>query len=281
MGWTDRINRRRRKEFLTARNTAFFHSQATQRRRRNFIHKLQDEEGRETEIRQEMEGIVRSYFQNLFTLETRGNYNHLLSGIDRGTSEEDNQRLTMLYTKKEIREAVFEMGPTKAPGEDLFPALFYQNCRHIIGDDVTNFFLQILNRGMEVKQINSTHIHFQPISLCNVIYKILAKAIVNRLREVIEKCIDMAQSAFVPDRLISDNVLLAYEILHTLKQKRLGKKGFITVKLDMSKVYDRVEWNFIKEIMVQIGFAINNGTISYSIVEKTFDQQGDFDKETR
>ncbi|KAA3480024.1 reverse transcriptase [Gossypium australe] len=120
------------------------------------------------------------------------------------------------------------MGPIKAPGEDGFLALFYQKCWHIIGDDVTNFCLQILN-----------------------------EAIANRLKGVIEKCIDMAQSDFVPGKLISDNVLLAYEILHTLKQKRLGKKGFIPVKLDMSKAYDRVEWNFIKEIMVRMGFAIN------------------------
>ncbi|KAG8473534.1 hypothetical protein CXB51_035814 [Gossypium anomalum] len=76
---------------------------------------------------------------------------------------------------------------------------------------------------------------WRPISLCNVLYKLIAKAIANRLRSVIEKCIDPAQSAFVPRRLISDNVLLAYEILHTLKQKKMGKKGFMAVKLDISK----------------------------------------------
>ncbi|KAA3488588.1 reverse transcriptase [Gossypium australe] len=69
----------------------------------------------------------------------------------------------------------------------------------------------------------------------------MVKAIANRLRGVIEKCIDTTQSAFVPRRLISDYVLLAYEILHTLKQKRMGRKGFMAVKLNMSKAYDRVE----------------------------------------
>ncbi|KAK5775146.1 hypothetical protein PVK06_043015 [Gossypium arboreum] len=146
------------------------------------------------------------------------------------------------------------MGSTKAQREDGFPALFYQKCWNTIRDDVIKFCLQILNEGTEVKQINSTHIvlipkisnpsnmkQFRPISLCNVIYKILAKVIANRLRGVIDKCIDLAQSAFVPGRLISDNVLLAYQILHTLNQKRPGKKGFMAVKLDMSKAYDRVE----------------------------------------
>ncbi|KAA3460307.1 reverse transcriptase [Gossypium australe] len=71
-------------------------------------------------------------------------------------------------------------------------------------------------------------VSFRPISLCTVIYKIVAKTIVNRLQEVIGK-------------LISDNVLLAYKILHKFRQKRMGKKGYMAVKLDMSKAYDRVE----------------------------------------
>ncbi|KAA3460299.1 reverse transcriptase [Gossypium australe] len=58
-----------------------------------------------------------------------------------------------------------------------------------------------------------------PISLCTVIYKVVAKAIANQLQKVIDKCIDRVQSAFVPGQLITDNVLLAYEILHTIRQK--------------------------------------------------------------
>ncbi|KAH1048013.1 hypothetical protein J1N35_038797 [Gossypium stocksii] len=75
------------------------------------------------------------------------------------------------------------------------------------------------------------------------------------MQEVIGSCIDKVQSAFVSGSLISDNILLAYEILHTFRQKRTGKKGYMAVKLDMSKAYDRVEWNFIKEMMLEMGFA--------------------------
>lgn len=76
----------------------------------------------------------------------------------------------------------------------------------------------------------------------------------NRLQKVLDECIDGAQSVFVPGRLISDNVLLAYEVLHSFKNKRCGRKGFMALKLDMSKAYDRVEWPFIKEMMGKLGF---------------------------
>lgn len=116
--------------------------------------------------------------------------------------------------------------------------------------------------------------HFRPISLCNVLYKILMKVIANNFWGVIGKCINEAQSAFVPRRLISDNVLIACEILNTLKHKRQGNKWLIVVELDMSKAYDRVEWSFLKEMMIRMRFAtkwvegvINCiSSISYSVV---------------
>ncbi|KAA3477190.1 reverse transcriptase [Gossypium australe] len=151
--------------------------------------------------------------------------------------EKDNQWLTMQYTKEEVWEVLTSMGATKPLGEYGFSTLFFQKYWHIIGDEVSIFCLQHLNGGMEVSPINTTHIglipkkvnptnlsHFRPIILCNVIYKIMAKAIANRFRGVLEKCIDDARSAFVRGRLISDNVLLAYEILNTLKRKKFRKK---------------------------------------------------------
>ncbi|KAA3458179.1 reverse transcriptase [Gossypium australe] len=272
---------------LGDKNTSFFHNHATQRRQQNRIRSLQNRTGEETEDMHEMAEIARNYFQELFDVKKRGSCTNLLTGIQQCINEEDNRYLTAQYTVEEIWEALQSMGATKAPGEDEFPALFFHKCWHIIGAEVSSFCLQHLNGVMEVSLVNNTHIvlipkkanptslsHFRPISLCNVIYKIMAKTIANRFRSVLEKCIDKAQSTFVPGRLISDNVLLAYEILHMLKRKKFGKKGWMAVKLDMSKAYDRVEWSCLKEIMGKMGFDQNwissiinyISTVSYSVI---------------
>lgn len=80
-----------------------------------------------------------------------------------------------------------------------------------------------------------------PISLCNVIMKIIIKMIANRLKPLLPEVIDEEQSAFVHGRLITDNSLVALESFHWMKNKRKGKNGFMALKLDMAKAYDRLE----------------------------------------
>ena len=75
----------------------------------------------------------------------------------------------------------------------------------------------------------------------------------NRLKQVLPHIISPTQSAFVPGRLIMDNVLVAYETLHTMHARKKGKKGTLALKLDISKAYDCVEWQFLQRIMEKMG----------------------------
>jgi len=93
----------------------------------------------------------------------------------------------------------------------------------------------------------------QPIRLCIVLYKLISKILANRLK-ILPNIISTSQSAFVPGRLITDNILLAYELMHHISSKRKGGEGMATLKLDMSKAYDRVERVFLEKMMRKMGF---------------------------
>ena len=79
---------------------------------------------------------------------------------------------------------------------------------------------------------------FRPISLCNVIYKLIAKVVANRLKKFLIQTIPDSQSAFLSGRLISDNILVAFETSHYLKRKTTGKLGYMTLKFNMTIAYD-------------------------------------------
>ena len=133
--------------------------------------------------------------------------------------------------------------------------------------DITQAMLSYLKSGSILKSINHTFItlvpkvnnlervsDLRPISLCNVIYKIFSKVIANRLKPMLNSIILETQSTFIANRLITDNISIAFESLHHRKTNCTGKKGFMAVKLDMSKGYDRVEWSFLEKILLKLGF---------------------------
>ena len=159
------------------------------------------------------------------------------------------------------------MHPTKAPGPDNMSAIFFQKYWGIVGNDVICMVLNVLNSNMSMVEINKTNItlvpkiknptkmtDFRPISLCNIVYKLISKVLANRLKVILPQIISENQSAFLSRRLITENVLVAFELMHYLEHKKEGKEGFVAIKLDMSKAYDRVEWGFIKQVIEKMGF---------------------------
>lgn len=95
---------------------------------------------------------------------------------------------------------------------------------------------------------------FRPINLCNVIYKLISNTLAYRLKAVLPEIISEEQSVFVGGRLITDNALIAYKVLHAIKNKRTGRDGQYAINIDMSKAYDRIEWSFVEKMLKQLGF---------------------------
>ena len=179
------------------------------------------------------------------------------------------------------------MAPLKALGPDGMPPLVYQHFWPTMQHDVTSAILSWLNSGILPKPINHTLItlvlkldnpelvsDFRPISLCNVLYKIYCKVLANRLKKFLPSLITKHQSAFAKDRLISDNIMVAFETLHHMKQHNSGRHGFMAIKLNMIKAYDQVEWVYLERLMEKMGFCARwialmmscVKTVSYSIM---------------
>lgn len=90
-----------------------------------------------------------------------------------------------------------------------------------------------------------------------MIYRVIAKTIANRLKENFHLVISHTQSALIPGRLITDNIIIGYECLHKIRLSKSEKGGMVAVKLDVKKAYDRVEWSFLKHKMEVMGFSLN------------------------
>ena len=269
------------------RNTKYFHSRATQRRRRNHIHSLRDNSGIVHDTTEDMASLLTNYYESLFTSAQPEQIDEVVAKVSRVVNKEMNRALIREFTAPEVELAIKQMAPTKAPGPDGMPPVFYQKYWHVVGSDVTKAVLSCLNSGRILHSINHTFItlipkikcpervtDFRPISLCNVIYKLISKVLANRLKIILPHIVSNSQSAFVPGRLITDNVLVAFETLHYMHHNKIGRDGAMALKLDMSKAYDRVEWRFLEKIMSKMGFHQNwislmtecISTVSYSIL---------------
>jgi hypothetical protein len=189
-----------------------------------------------------------------------------------------NENLLKAFSEEEVLVALRQMVPLKAPGSDGLSVGFFLNNWETVGMDVCHIVLNVLNSSVMNVGLNYTHIalvpkikspaivtDFRPISLCNVIYKLISKVLANRLKVWLPNIISPYQSAFIQGRLITDNIIAAYETLHTMHSKMYGRKCYMAVKLDMSKACDMIrKMGFVEKWIHMVMMCVTS--VTYSVL---------------
>lgn len=255
---------------LGDKNSGYFHSTTRGRKAINKFSVIEDNDGVAFFEEEQIGAVISSYYHDLFSSPRHEDLNMestVLEALSPCISAEENQNLILIPSAKEIRAAVFDIHPGKAPGPDGFSACFFHSNWEAIGPTIISEIQEFFSTGIMPLNLNATHIHlipkiqgpkkvadYRPIALCNVYYKAISKILSHRLQPILNGLVSETQSAFIPGRAISDNVLITHEVLHFLKNSGAKKHCSMAVKTDMSKAYDRVEWSFIQMVLKRLGF---------------------------
>lgn len=213
----------------------FFHACVTQRRKKNWIKQIFDSQYKVTKEQVDIEEAFKRHHEDVFKSTTPANEKNeaCLQFIAAWVTVEMKEILQQEFTITEVEAIVQQMGPLESLGLDGFRACFYQTYWSIVDDEVCNEVLNFLRGGAMEKSLNfnfialipkvktpETRIEYIHISLCNIFYKIIAKTLANRLKKVLPAIISSHQNVFISRRLISDNIMVAYEALHSMKTRQ-------------------------------------------------------------
>ena len=193
-----------------------------------------------------------------------------LKGILNFECEEiDKMMLIQDVTEEDIKQVLFKMAYGKSPGPDGYTMEFYKASWPVIGKEVVITVRSFFEKGFLPKGVNSTILalipkkeeaiymrDYIPISFCNVLYKIISKFLANRIKKALPKFISPSQSAFVKDRLLMENVLLASELVKNYHKDTVSAR--CALKINISKAFDMVQWPFLLSTLEALGFRENS-----------------------
>jgi exonuclease III len=246
-------------------NTAYFHAVANGRRRKCCILRLLTDNGPISEKRQIQEHIYDFYRRLLGSTDTRVcSLDPGAWGVEDRVSTQENEEVMRTYSQEELDILVQEMKSDTAPGPDGLPVQFFKKFWPLIRMGVLHIINDFLLGRIDISRLNfgvlslipkvqgADHIsQFRPIALINVIFKMVSKAVATKLDPIANRVISPNQTAFIKGRFILDGILALHEVVHEVKANR---EACILLKLDFEKAYDRVNWDFLREVLRCKGF---------------------------
>ncbi|XP_056692196.1 uncharacterized protein [Spinacia oleracea] len=247
-------------------NTKYFHTLAKIKKAQGKILTLQNNLGDWITDQKSLRNLATTYFVNLFTTT---HFSSLLNSSTIGNIGLDDSKKSMFLarvTLDEVRLNLFNMDPTKSPGPDGIQPIFFQRFWSDMNISLSTFCVSCFENGKIPAEINYSYIalipkiqgpssitEFRPIGLCNTIYKLIAKIISSRLKQVLHRIVSPLQSSFIQGRGIEDNVILVKEMAHVFHKAKKRNK-IMALKLDISKAYDSLEWDFIRDTLLHFNF---------------------------
>ena len=248
------------------RNTSFFHTQTIVRRKRNKVSGLFLNDGSWNIDAEVLKTEAMGFYQNLFCSSENVDLSLLSDAYFPQIDGAGRDLLLRPVTKEEVFYALRGMPSFNSPGVDGFQPFFFKKYWHVVGDEVWCLVRDAFLFGYFDPTLVETLLvlipkedqplrmkDFQPISLCTVLYKLITKVLVNRLRPSIKDLVGPMQSGFMPGRSTHDNVIVAQEVMHHMRKSK-NKKGVLAFKIDLEKAYDRVDWRFLNFMLSKFGF---------------------------
>eukprot|EP00253_Pinus_taeda_P026308 PITA_26308 len=248
-------------------NSKFFHRSTLDYRNTKKILNLKNASGDTLHNHREISSLMTDHFKRIAQespIDRTDAINSLMQSIPKVVTKDQNLALLNEISMEEVEEAVKSMPNDKSPGPDGFTIKFFKACWQTIKTEIWEVVEDSRRSGTILKSFNSTFLalipkeenaqtpeKFKPIALCNVIYKIISKFIANRLKPILPNLFSEEQSGYVEGRQILDNILLAQEMVHTLQIK---KKAGMLMQLDLSKAFDKVNWNYLEVVLIAFGF---------------------------
>lgn len=229
------------------RNASYFHLSTVVRRRRNKIEGLMDDNQTWIFSKKSVKRVVADYFNNLFLDCDSPGIPRTWPRLFPNLIKSDMKDISNNVTIKEIKEALFHIGKYKTPGPDGVPVLFFQNHWNICSKDIYSLIYDSFETASIPCHLNETFLvlvpknelpismkQIRPISLCNTLYKIISKILVNRIRPILKDLINPTQASFILGRQISDNIIIAHENMNKYRRSK-GKKSLLAWEVIFSR----------------------------------------------